>query len=77
MKDESEVNGAKRKKAASKEVCLRSACCLLFLLLAYQLTAYRLTAYFSLPPSSFILELCGSPELFTPEIRGRDLHLAD
>jgi hypothetical protein len=75
MKDESEVNGAKRKKAASKDVCLRSACCLL--LLAYQLTAYRLTAYFILPPSSFILELCCSPELFTPEIRGRDLHLAD
>ncbi len=37
----------------------------------------QLIAYFILPPSSFIPGLRCSPELFTPKVRGRNLHLAD
>jgi hypothetical protein len=51
MKDESEVNGAKRKKAASKDVCLRFG----LLPSITGLSAHCLPAYCLLHPSAFIL----------------------
>jgi hypothetical protein len=62
------MNRKRTGQNAKKQQAKASACCLAW---------SWFTTYFILPPSSFILGLRCSPEFFTPEIRGRDLHLAD